>query len=134
MKNHFAIRKKRLEQEYQKYISKAIVTDISDPRLQQAIIDITRVEINEEMTVATVYFLILREEDKNKVIKGLYSCKNFFLSLLKKKIKIGYLPNIKFFYDHREKEVNNVLDLIESLKVEHDKKGSTPLNDDSKIS
>ena len=119
MNNNFIIRKKRLQQEYQKYISKALVTEVNDPRLQQAIIDITRVEINNEMLVATVYFTTLQSGDKNKVIKGLYSCKSFFLSLLRKKIKIGYLPDLKFFYDHREEEANNVLDLIETLKASH---------------
>ena len=119
MKNHFLIRKKRLEQEYQKYISKALVTEINDPRLQQAIIDITRVEINDEMSIATVYFTTLQSANKNKVIKGLYSCKAFLLLLLKKKIKIGYLPDLKFFYDNREEEANSVLDLIETLKTNY---------------
>lgn len=112
---NFDIRKKRVEQEYRKYLSEALITKVADERLSNEIINITEVEIVDNFKKANVFFTILNEKNKNKVIKTLYSARGYLLNLLRKKIKIKYLPELCFFYDYKNEKGNNVLSIIDEF-------------------
>lgn len=124
-KSNFGIRKKRIEQEYRKHLSDALVSKVADERLKNEIINITEVEIVDNFKKAKVFFTILNEENKNKVIKTLYSARGYLLNLLREKIKIKYLPDLAFFYDYENQKGNNVLSIIDDFFK--DKKGNKKL-------
>ena len=119
--NRHGIKLKRLEKAYQQALCEALLFKVRDPRLENVEISINRVEINQDMSVASVFFTLSDNQNKNKVIKALYSAAPFFLSLLKEKIKIKYLPNLKFFYDEATDKGNKVLKLIDELTKQKSK-------------
>lgn len=117
--NRHEIKKKRLEKIYRQVISEAVLYKIGDERIASQTITITRVNINDNLTEAEVFFTFMSEgsnnTNPNKLTKALYQAQSFFLSILKNKIKIKYLPQIKFLYDKEFKSADNLVNLIDKL-------------------
>ena len=119
--NRQDLRKKRLETAYKKVLTESILFDLSDKRLKDKPISISRVVVNADMSVADVYFSSFEKINKNKVITSLQSAETYFLNVLRKTIKIRYLPKMVFHYDTELEEVNDVLGLIEKIAKERPK-------------
>ena len=116
--------KERLEKQLSQIINETLLFKMQDQRFQQAIVNATRVEINQERSTATVFISVLQEEKKNKIIKLLYNSKLFFMQAIRKKLRIKNYPALRFVLDNGEKDgqnTNNVLDLIERLSEEKNK-------------
>ena len=109
------IKIKRLEKLCMRTLSEALLFHIKDPRLIDSSITIDRVEIDDEISSACIFFTAGEEANKNKLIKALYSSAPFLLSLLKEKVRIRSLPSLKFFYDKKAEQARDVVDLIETL-------------------
>lgn len=120
--NRHEIKKKRLETSYRQVISEALLYKVDDERVNRETITITRVHINDNLTEAEVYFTSMSENNLNRLTKALYSARSFLLSILKSKIKIRYLPQIKFYYDNELKGADSLVDLIDKLSQEYQKK------------
>ena len=119
--NRHEVKQKRLAIAYKQVISEVLLYKISDQRLQPGAITITRVNINRELTQAEVFFTSMLNDNPNKLVKALYSAEPLFLSILKSKIKIKYLPKIKFRYDKELREMDNLVNLIDDLSKEYKK-------------
>lgn len=124
----FGIKKKRLERSVQQIISEMILFEVNDPRISEARVSLTRVETNDELDRATVFFTCNAEGNKNKVVKALYKAGPFFLSRLKEKIKIRYLPKLRFIYDQDLNEAEDVVSLIDRLKKEEQRESDNTEN------
>ena len=127
--NRHEIKKKRLETTYRQVISELLLFEMADSRVTPGSITITRVHINQNLTEAEVYFTSMLPENPNKLTKALYSAESFFLATLKKKVKIKYLPKIKFRYDRETIETNNMLDLIDRLSKDYTSNKKNQKND-----
>lgn len=113
--------KERLEKQLSQIINETLLFKLQDQRFQQAIVNATRVEINDERSTATVFISVLQAEKKNKIIKLLYHSRSFFMQSIKKKLRIKNYPTLRFVLDDGKKDgenSNNVLDLIERLSKE----------------
>lgn len=113
--------KERLEKQLSQIINETLLFKLQDQRFQQAIVNATRVEINDERSTATVFISVLQAEKKNKIIKLLYHSRSFFMQAIKKKLRIKNYPTLRFVLDDGKKDgenSNNVLDLIERLSKE----------------
>jgi len=111
-----------LEEDYRRVLSEAVAQKISDPRLSGKFITITRVEVNTDFTIASVFFTVYNDEHINKIIKGFYAAEYFLLNILRRKIRIKYLPSMRFFYDRQTKEADRVTRLIDDLSAEYNLK------------
>lgn len=114
MKRH-DIKIKRLEKTYMQVISKAIVSELDDARFEGEYITVTRVEFSDEVDETIVFITMLNPNHKNKVIKALYCAAPYFLNILKNKIKIKYLPPMKFRYDEKDAKAMEVMTLIDDI-------------------
>ena len=56
--------KERLEKQLSQIINETLLFKMQDQRFQQAIVNATRVEINQERSTATVFISVLQEEKK----------------------------------------------------------------------
>ncbi len=95
-----AFRRRKLETQLAQRLSELILFELSDAQLGTEIISITRVEVTPDYFKAAVYFTLLRAEYKNRVLKALYRAAPRLQHFLYKRMRIGKLPQLQFFYDH----------------------------------
>ena len=87
------------------------------------LLTITRVEVSSDHRYAAVWVSFFPENDIEKNIKYLNQAASRLQWLLRKRIKLGFIPNLLFKYDKgilREARVNQILekDRLESKRQE----------------
>ncbi len=94
-----SIRTEKVSELVKRNISEVINKEIRDPRLNQIII--TGVKMTPDIKLAKVYFVMENQGafKKEDVLKGFNSAKGYIKLNLAKKLKLRYMPDIKFYYD-----------------------------------
>lgn len=111
-------RMERINELIKKEMSLVIFKEIDDPRIKNNMITITRVDTAKDLSHAKVYFVCLNKEKQKEVIQALNACKGLFVSILKKRLTIRYIPAFAFLYDQMIEETNQVLDKIRNIEIE----------------
>ena len=109
----------RINEEIQKEISSAI-RNLKDPRVQDTMISITRVETTPDLRWAKVYVSFLQEEKSKEAMKGLQSAGGWIRRQLGTNLKLRYSPEIVWALDDSITYGAHMLNLINSLGVKHD--------------
>ena len=109
----------RINEEIQKELSSLLRT-VKDPRVQDTMISITRVETTPDLRYTKVYVSFLQEEKAAEAMKGLKSAGGFLRRQLGSNLKLRYAPEIVWALDDSITYGANLLKLINSLGVEHD--------------
>ena len=94
-----AFGKVKLTERMQNIINGYLRTGLSDSRLQ--FVSITRVELNRDSSVASVYwdtFDVEKKGDCSEAVKGLAGK---FRSLLANVLQVRHTPQLKFAYDNQ---------------------------------
>ena len=79
-------------------IGNIIQTQIKDPLV--GFVTITDVVVSPDLRNAKVYFTVLGDENqKEKSLKGLERARTFIQGELGTRLKMRYLPVLRFFYD-----------------------------------
>ncbi len=94
---HPIYRKAMLESEILKLLSEAL-SQMKDPRIQEGLITLTRVELSKDKRYADVYVSCLGS-DKEKVIEILNHAKGYFRTYVAKNLKLFVAPEIRFWED-----------------------------------
>lgn len=111
MPNEFASNKK-VEVKIQRILSELISLKVSDPRLKNIII--SEVRLNNDISTAKVYFLVLNNKTKtNEINSILKKATGFFKKEMSAQLDLKKLPNLIFIYDTKEQDalfINNLID------------------------
>ena len=99
----------RLNSLIRKEISEIVLYKIKDPRI--GFITITKVSVTRDLKYAKVYISIF-DKDEEEVKEGLESAKKYIKSILGKRLKIKYIPELTFIIDDSLKEGDRILKLI----------------------
>jgi len=78
-------------------IADIIMYKLKDPRI--GFITVTGVDMSPDLKSAKVFVSILKEDERELVLEILNSSKNFFRSLLSKRLKMKVIPNVEFRLD-----------------------------------
>ena len=108
-----------INEEIQKELS-ALLRTVKDPRLQDVMISITRVETTPDLRYTKVYVSFLQEEKAADAMKGLKSAAGFLRRQLGNNLKLRYSPEIVWALDDSITYGAKMLKLINSLEVKHD--------------
>ena len=108
-----------INQEIQKELSNLLRT-VKDPRIQDVMISITRVETTPDLRYTKVYVSFLQEEKAEGAMKGLKSAAGFLRRQLGTNLKLRYAPEIVWALDDSITYGARMLALINSLEVKHD--------------
>lgn len=105
-------RQGRLGEEIRKIISGMLIHGIKDPRLAEAMVSVSAVEVTNDGSYATCYIMVmtpgskadgeLTEEDKKireDVLDGLNSAKGLIKKEIGKDIKLRHVPELIFKID-----------------------------------
>ena len=109
----------RINEEIQKELSSLLRT-VKDPRVQDTMISITRVETTPDLRYTKVYVSFLQEEKAKEALKGLQSAGGFLRRQLGSNLKLRYAPEIVWALDDSITYGARMLKLINSLEVKHD--------------
>ena len=109
----------RINEEIQKELSNLLRT-VKDPRVQDTMISITRVETTPDLRYTKVYVSFLQEEKAKDAMAGLKSAAGYLRRQLGSNLKLRYAPEIVWALDDSITYGARMLKLINSLEVRHD--------------
>ena len=108
-----------INEEIQKELS-SLLRSVKDPRVQDVMISITRVETTPDLRSTKVYVSFLQEEKAADAMKGLKSAAGFLRRQLGSNLRLRYAPEIVWALDDSITYGAKMLNLINSLGVKHD--------------
>ena len=109
----------RINEEIQKELS-ALLRTVKDPRVQDTMISITRVETTPDLRYTKVYVSFLQEEWVKDAMAGLKSAAGYLRRQLGHNLQLRYSPEIVWSEDDSITYGARMLKLINSLEVKHD--------------
>ena len=109
----------RINEELQKELS-SLIRELKDPRVQNTMISITRVEATPDLRWAKVYVSFLQQEKAAEALKGLKSASGYLRRELGSALQLRYTPELQWEQDDSIVYGAKMLKLINSLDVGHD--------------
>ena len=88
----------RINDEMQKQVAEAM-REIKDPRVADAFVSVTAVEVTPDLKFAKIYYSSLRG-DKKEVAKGLSSSSGFVRGYISRNMHLRITPELTFVEDH----------------------------------
>ena len=109
----------RINEEIQKELA-AQLRNLKDPRVQDTMISITRVEATPDLRYAKVYVSFLQQDRAEGALKGLKSAGGYLRRELGRALQLRYTPELVWEQDDSITHGAKMLKLINSLEVSHD--------------
>jgi len=109
----------RINEEIQKELA-SLLRNLKDPRVQNTMISITRVETTPDLRYAKVYASFLEEEKASDALKGLKSASGYLRRELGSTLNLRYTPELVWALDDSITYGAKMLKLINSLEVNKD--------------
>ena len=97
VKNMANYRRGRINDEVQKELA-AILRDVKDPRVKDAFVSVTAVDVTPDLKYAKIYYSALRG-DKTELAKGLKSCSGYVRSQIAQRLNLRITPELTFILD-----------------------------------
>lgn len=114
MRKYSYSRSNRISDQLQKDISEILQLKIKDPRLKW--VTIIEVEINKDNTVATIYWTVLEDANKEQANIALQKALGFIRSEVSLGFQTYTIPQLKFVYDESQARGNKMLQLLNKVK------------------
>ena len=91
-------RRGRINDEVQKELA-MILREVKDPRVSDAFISVTAVEVTPDLKFAKVYYSAM-QGDKKEIAKGLKSSAGYIRRQLAQRLNLRMTPELTFCEDH----------------------------------
>ena len=108
-----------INEEIQKELS-ALLRTVKDPRVQDVMISITRVETTPDLRYTKVHVSFLQEDKAKDAMAGLKSAAGFLRRQLGSNLRLRYSPEIVWAQDDSILYGAKMVKLINSLEVKND--------------
>ena len=112
-------RKGRINEELQRELS-ALIRTLKDPRVQQSMVSVTKVEATGDLRYAKVYISVLDKDKSKETIKGLKSAAGFLRREIGSRLQLRYTPELVFEEDDSIAYGAKMFDLLRSLDIKED--------------
>jgi len=110
----------RINEEIQKELA-SLIRNLKDPRVQDTMISVTRVEATPDLRWAKVYVSFLQEEKAKDALKGLKSASGYLRRELGQRLQLRYTPELQWEQDDSIVYGAKMLKLINSLDTGENK-------------
>ena len=107
-------RRGRINDEMQKELAMAL-REIKDPRVKDAFISITAVDVTPDLKFAKVYYSAMNG-DKKEVAKGLRSSAGYVRRLLAQRMQLRMTPELTVVEDHSIEHGAHISKLLNSIE------------------
>jgi ribosome-binding factor A len=113
--NYSYKRADRVSDLLKKEISQLLLREVKDPHI--GFITITDVEVSKDLQIAKVYYTILGDEKQlRESAQALKRVSRFIKRQLGKRLRMRYIPDIIFKYDHSLEYGNRIDDILSHLE------------------
>ena len=104
----------------------SLLRSVKDPRVQQGLISVTRVETTGDLRYAKVWLSILGELNEKEFKRGLKSCGPWLRRELGERLSLRYTPELVFELDHSIEYGAKISRMIEEIEEteKHDESDS----------
>jgi ribosome-binding factor A len=110
-------RGERLKELYKELVSE-LLRQVKDPGLT-GFITVTDLELSADRKTAKVYYSVLGSDaERESAGKALERAAPYLRELIKKKVTVKTIPNLKFEYDETPKKASRIDELIHKLEKE----------------
>ena len=108
-------RRGRINDEVKKELS-MILREVKDPRISDAFISITAVEVSGDLKFAKVYYSAMMG-DKKEVAKGLKSSAGFIRREIARRLNLRMTPEFSFYEDHSIEHGAHISKLLNGIEI-----------------
>jgi ribosome-binding factor A len=112
-------RKGRINEELQRELS-ALIRTLKDPRVQQSMVSITKVEATGDLRYAKVFVSVLDKDKSKETVRGLRSAAGFLRREIGSRLKLRYTPELIFEEDDSIAYGAKMFELLRKLEVKED--------------
>ena len=109
----------RINEELQRELSD-LIRSLKDPRVQQSMVSVTKVEATGDLRYAKVYISVLDKDKGREVLKGLKSAGGFLRREIAGRLQLRYTPELVFVEDDSIAYGARMFDLLKSLDIRED--------------
>ena len=109
----------------------SVITDgLSDPRLEDTMITVTRVKVAEDLTSATLHVSILPKKSESKAVHALTAASRFIRRQAAERVSLHKMPDLLFRVDHSLEKQADLLSAFTEVERERDAKNTAPEPDE----
>ena len=112
-------RPKRVAEAIKNELSIVLLREVADPRL--ATISFSQVMVSPDLKQAKIYFVLPVGGDDKKVLRALRKARGFFRSHLAKTLNLRYTPDLAFYFDDINEEVERIDTLLREIAAEQER-------------
>ena len=98
----------------------AKLRDVKDPRVQQGMISVTRVETTGDLRYSKIWLSVMGLENEKEFKRGLKSASGWLRRELGGSLNLRYTPELVFELDHSIEYGAHINEVINSLDIKHD--------------
>ena len=109
----------RTNDDIQRVLSE-LLRNVKDPRVQQGMISVTRVETTGDLRYAKVWLSVYGMENEKEFRRGLKSASGWLRKELANSMSLRYTPELVFELDHSIEYGAHINELISSLDIRQD--------------
>ena len=109
----------RTNDDIQRVLSELLL-NVKDPRVQQGMISVTRVETTGDLRYAKVWLSVYGMKDEKEFKRGLKSASGWLRKELASSMNLRYTPELVFELDHSIEYGAHINELISSLDIRQD--------------
>ena len=109
----------RTNDDIQRVLSE-LLRNVKDPRVQQGMISVTRVETTGDLRYAKVWLSVYGMENEKEFRRGLKSASGWLRKELARSMNLRYTPELVFELDHSIEYGAHINELISSLDIRQD--------------
>ena len=109
----------RTNDDIQRVLSE-LLRNVKDPRVQQGMISVTRVETTGDLRYAKVWLSVYGMKDEKEFKRGLKSASGWLRKELASSMNLRYTPELVFELDHSIEYGAHINELISSLDIHQD--------------
>ena len=102
------------------FVLSRLLRDIKDPRVQQGMISVTRVETTGDLRYSKVWLSVMGLQDEKEFKKGLKSAAGWLRRELGSSMNLRYTPELVFELDHSIEYGAHISQVISTLDIRHD--------------
>ena len=102
------------------YVLSRLLREVKDPRVQQGMISVTRVETTGDLRYSKIWLSVMGLRDEKEFKKGLKSASGWLRHELGSSLNLRYTPELIFEVDHSIEYGAHISDVINSLDIKHD--------------
>ena len=112
----------RINEEIQRELAD-LLRGLKDPRVQDTMISITRVETTPDLRYAKVYTSFLEADRAKDALKGLKSASGYLRRELGRALQLRYTPELQFIADDSIQHGAHILEVLRQVERSDEARG-----------